>query len=107
MQNLITKEEKLNPLGLLLWAGLTDMLHVPRLGKGIPSVIVRWARPGLSYFRHLEGSLSAGESLWNPSRFSTRLRARYRPRAPHCARTVGSSAWVPDCDVHFGSPLII
>jgi hypothetical protein len=40
------------------------MLHVPRLGKGIPSVIARWAPPGLAYFRHLEGSLSAeGESV--------------------------------------------
>jgi hypothetical protein len=66
MQNLITKEEKLNPLGLLLWAGLTDMLHVPRLEKGIPLVIARWAPPGLAYFRHLEGPLSAREESVEP-----------------------------------------
>jgi hypothetical protein len=67
---------KLNPLVSLLWEELTEMLYVPGVGKRHSFSCGKTDTPGSAYFRHLEGSFPTGESLWSPSRFSTRLRTR-------------------------------
>jgi hypothetical protein len=91
------KGEKLDPSDLLLWIELTEMFQ--GLGRGTPAV-ARWLPPGRHISVTLKGSSQLGERLRNPPWFSTRHRARSRPRVPYYARTV-SSAWVPGCNVHF------
>jgi hypothetical protein len=46
------------------------------LGRGTPSVVVRRAFPGRHTSVTLKGPFQLGESLWSPSRFSTRRRTR-------------------------------
>jgi hypothetical protein len=98
---LLQKGEKLNPSDLLLWIELTEMLQ--GLGRGTPAV-ARWLPPGRHISVTLKGPSQLGESLWDPSWFSHRHRARSRPRVPYYARTV-SSAWAPGCNMHFRSLL--
>jgi hypothetical protein len=75
------------------------------LGRGTPAV-ARWSSLGRYISVTLKGPSQLGESLQDPSRFSTRHRARSRPWVPYYARTV-SSAWAPGCNVHFRSLLAI
>jgi hypothetical protein len=76
------KGEKLNPSDLLLWRELTEMLQ--GLGRGTPAV-ARWLTPGGYIFVTLKGPSQLGECLRDPSRFSTRHRARSRPWVPYYA----------------------
>jgi hypothetical protein len=46
------------------------------LGRGTPSVVARQTHPGRHTSVTLKGPSQLGESLWSPSRFSTRLRTR-------------------------------
>jgi hypothetical protein len=62
------------------------------LGRGSPSVVARQTHPGRHTSVTLKGPSQLGESLWSPSRFSTRLGLGPRPRAPYYAQTVGGSA---------------
>jgi hypothetical protein len=48
------------------------------LGRGTPSVVARRALPGRHASVTLKGPSQLGESLWSPSRFSTRRRTRSR-----------------------------
>jgi hypothetical protein len=97
------KGEKLNPTDLLLWIELTEMLQ--GLGRGALAV-ARWLPPGRHISVTLKGSSQLGARLRNPPWFSTRHRARSRPRVPYYARTV-SSAGAPGCNVQFGSLLAL
>jgi hypothetical protein len=99
----LQKGEKLNPSDLLLWIELREMLQ--GFGSGTLAV-ARWLPQGRHISVTLKGPSLLGESLRNPSRFSTRHRARSRPWVPYYARTV-SSAWAPGCNVHFRSLLAI
>jgi hypothetical protein len=56
MHNLVTKRRNLNPTDLLLWVELMEMLYVPGIGKRHSFSCGKADTPGLSYFRHLEGS---------------------------------------------------
>jgi hypothetical protein len=80
---------------------LTEMLQ--GLGRGTPAV-ARWLPPGRHISVTLKGPSQLGQSLRDPSWFSTHHRARSRPRVPYYAQTV-SSAWAPSCNVHFRSLL--
>jgi hypothetical protein len=80
-QSSYKKEEKLNPSGLLLWTELIEMLQ--GLGRGALA-IARWLPPGRYISVTLKGSSQLGECLRNPPWFSTRHRARSRPRVPIC-----------------------
>jgi hypothetical protein len=52
------------------------------LGRGTPSVVARRAFLGRHVSVTLKGPSQLGESLWSPSRFSTRCRTRSRtPRS--------------------------
>jgi hypothetical protein len=95
------KGEKLNPSDLLLWIVLTETLQ--GLGRGTPAA-ARWLPPGRHISVTLKGPSQLGECLRDPSRFSTRHRARSRPWVPYYVRTM-SSAWAPGCNVHFRSLL--
>jgi hypothetical protein len=46
------------------------------LGRDTPSVVARRALPGRHASVTLKGPSQLGESLWSPSRFSTRRRTR-------------------------------
>jgi hypothetical protein len=48
------------------------------LERGTPSVVARWALPCRHTSVTLKGPSQLGESLWSPSRFSTRRRTRSR-----------------------------
>jgi hypothetical protein len=70
------KGRKLNSTALFLWKELTEVLYVPGIGQRLSFSCGEADTPGSAYFRHLEGSFPAGESLWSPSRFCFRLRTR-------------------------------
>jgi hypothetical protein len=55
MHNLVTKRRNLNPSDLLLWAELTEMLYVARIGERHSFSCGEADTPGLAYFRYLEG----------------------------------------------------
>jgi hypothetical protein len=74
--NLVTKRRNINASDLLLWIEHTEMLYVPGLGRGTPLVVARWTHPGRHTSVTFKGPSQLGESLWSPSRFSTRLRTR-------------------------------
>jgi hypothetical protein len=46
------------------------------LGRGTPSIVARQTLPGRHASVTLKGPSQLGESLWSPSRFSTRCRTR-------------------------------
>jgi hypothetical protein len=66
MRNPVTKEEKLNPLVLLLWVELTEMLYVPVIGKRHSFSCGKADTPGSAYFHHLEGSFPTGGEFVEP-----------------------------------------
>jgi hypothetical protein len=100
---LVTKGRKTSPLRL----GPMDRTYrdAPGVRKSTPAV-ARWLPPGRHISVTLKGPSQLGESLRDPSRFSTRHRDRSRPWVPYYARTV-SSAWAPGRNVHFGSLLAL
>ena len=54
------KGRKLNPLVLLLWIELTEMLYIPGIGERYSFCCGKADTPGSAYFRHLEGSFPTG-----------------------------------------------
>jgi hypothetical protein len=53
-----------------------DALCVQGLGRAIPSAVAMRTHLGRHISVTLKGPSQLGESLWSPSRFSTRLRTR-------------------------------
>jgi hypothetical protein len=62
----IYKGRKLNPLVLLLWIELTEILYIPRIGKRYFFCCGKADTPGSIYFRHLEGSFPTGGEFVEP-----------------------------------------
>jgi hypothetical protein len=60
------KGRKLNPPVLLLWVELTEMLHVPGIGKRHSFSCGKANTPGSAYFRHLERSFLTGGEFVEP-----------------------------------------
>jgi hypothetical protein len=60
------KRKKLNPSDLLLWAELTEMLHVTGAGKRFSFCCGKTDTSGSAYFPHLEGSFLAGGEFADP-----------------------------------------
>jgi hypothetical protein len=57
---------KLDPLVLLLWEELTEMLYVPGIGKSHSFSCGKADTPGSAYFHHLEGSFPIGGEFVEP-----------------------------------------
>jgi hypothetical protein len=66
MHNLVTKRRNLNPLDLLLWIELTEMLYVLGVGKMHSFSCGKADTPGSAYFCHLEGSFPTGGEFVDP-----------------------------------------
>jgi hypothetical protein len=70
------KERKLNPQLCFYGKNLRRCSMFQGLGRGTLSVVARRTHPGWHISVTLKGPSQLGESLWSPSRFSTRLRTR-------------------------------
>jgi hypothetical protein len=75
------KRKKLNPQACFYGKNLQRCSMFQGLGRGSPSVVARRTHPGRHIFVTLKGPSQLGESLWSPSRFSTRLRTRSPTRS--------------------------
>jgi hypothetical protein len=72
------QEDIITPRTCFCGQDLQECSMFEGLGKGTPSVVVRRALLGRHTFVTLKGPSQLRESLWSPSRFSTRRRTRSR-----------------------------